>query len=467
MSTDTREERLASRIADLYATDQQFAEAQPSEAISAAIEQPGLRLPQIVQTALDGYADRPALGQRAAQLVTDPHTGHASLELLPRFDTITYREVSQRVGAVVNALTDAVRPGDRVGLLGFTSVDYTTIDLALIALGAVSVPLQTSAPVTQLRPIVAETEPVVIASSVDYLADAVELALAAHSASLLVVFDYHPQVDDQREALAAAKTRLYEAGSTVQVDTLTEVLDRGAKLPAAQPVISADDDPLTLLVYTSGSTGTPKGAMYPERLVANSWRRSVGGTWGDEGAHPSITLNFMPMSHMMGRGVLYGTLGAGGTAYFAAKSDLSTFLEDLALVRPTQFNFVPRIWDMIFNQVQSEVDRRSSGEAEVLAEQRHSLLGGRYVMAMTGSAPISPEMKTFVEDLLDMHLIDGYGSTEAGVVFVDGQVKRPPVIDYKLADVPELGYFHTDRPHPRGELLVKTESLFPGYYKRP
>jgi fatty acid CoA ligase FadD9 len=292
MSTDTREERLASRTADLYATDQQFAEAQPSEAISAAIEQPGLRLPQIVQTVLDGYADRPALGQRAAQLVTDPHTGHASLELLPRFDTITYREVSQRVGAVVNALTDAVRPGDRVGLLGFTSVDYTTIDLALIALGAVSVPLQTSAPVTQLRPIVAETEPVVIASSVDYLADAVELALAAHSASLLVVFDYHPQVDDQREALAAAKTRLYEAGSTVQVDTLTEVLDCGAKLPAAQPVISADDDPLTLLVYTSGSTGTPKGAMYPERLVANSWRRSVGGTWGDEGAHPSITLKF-------------------------------------------------------------------------------------------------------------------------------------------------------------------------------
>ena len=39
--------------------------------------------------------------------------------------------------------------------------------------------------------------------------------------------------------------------------------------------------------------------------------------------------------------------------------------------------------------------------------------------------------------------------------------------DYKLADVPELGYFHTDRPHPRGELLVKIADLFPGYYKRP
>lgn len=41
------------------------------------------------------------------------------------------------------------------------------------------------------------------------------------------------------------------------------------------------------------------------------------------------------------------------------------------------------------------------------------------------------------------------------------------MIDYKLADVPELGYFRTDLPHPRGELLLKTESIIPGYYKRP
>ena len=46
-------------------------------------------------------------------------------------------------------------------------------------------------------------------------------------------------------------------------------------------------------------------------------------------------------------------------------------------------------------------------------------------------------------------------------------MQRPPVIDYKLVDVPELGYFLTDQPHPRGELLVKTESLIPGYFKRP
>ncbi len=469
MSTDTRDERFEHRIADLKASDPQFASAAPDETISAAIEQPGLRLAQIVQTVFDGYADRPALGSRAVELTTDPDTGRTTAELLPHFETITYREVAERVQAVTNALAnDPVRPGDRVALLGFTSVDYTTVDVALIGLGAVSVPLQTSAPVTQLQPIIAETGPIAIASSVDYLADAVELILTGPAPVRLVVFDYRPRVDDHREAVASATARLAEAGSTVRVETLADVMERGAQPPAVKPFISTDKEPLTLLVYTSGSTGTPKGAMYPERLVANSWRRSVRGTWGDEGTHPSITLSFLPMSHMMGRGLLYGTLGAGGTTYFAAKSDLSTFLEDLALVRPTQLSFVPRVWDMVFAEVQSELDRRpEDDESSVMADLRLRLLGGRYVMAMTGSAPMSPEMKSFVESFLDMHLVDGYGSTEAGALFVDGQIRRPPVIDYKLADVPDLGYFHTDRPHPRGELLVKSETLFPGYYKRP
>ena len=230
-------------------------------------------------------------------------------------------------------------------MLGFTSVDYTTVDLALILLGAVAVPLQTSAPVTQLLPIVVETEPSVIASSVDYLADAVELVLTGHVPARLVVFDYHPEVDDQREAVDAARARLAKADRPVIVETLADVLGRG-KTAVAPAIAREEEDPLTLLIYTSGSTGAPKGAMHPERLVANYWRRSTGATWGLRTSEPSITLNFMPMSHVMARSILYGTLGTGGTAYFAAKSDLSTLLEDLALVRPTQLNFVPRIWDI-------------------------------------------------------------------------------------------------------------------------
>ncbi|QZH58903.1 carboxylic acid reductase [Mycolicibacterium farcinogenes] len=466
MTNETREDRLQSRIEHLYDTDAQFAAARPSDAVNAAVAQPDLRLPAVVKAVFAGYADRPALGQRAVEYVTDD-AGRTSAQLLPRFDTITYRQLGDRVQAVTNAWHNhPVKPGDRVAILGFTSVDYTTIDTALIELGAVSVPLQTSAPVTTLRPIVAETEPTVIAASIDFLDDALELVKSGPAPHRLVVFDYRPQVDAQREAFEAAKAAL--AGTDVVVEPLADVLDRGRSLADAPLYTPGQPDPLTMLIYTSGSTGTPKGAMYPESKVSNMWQLATKATWDEnQAALPAITLNFMPMSHVMGRGILIGTLSSGGTAYFAARSDLSTFLEDLALVRPTQLSFVPRIWDMLFQEYQSRLDRSGGSEDEVLAEVREDLLGGRFVSAMTGSAPISAEMKNWVERLLDMHLLEGYGSTEAGSVFVDGHIQRPPVIDYKLVDVPDLGYFRTDRPHPRGELLVKSEQMFPGYYKRP
>ncbi|CAN5420436.1 thioester reductase domain-containing protein [soil metagenome] len=469
-SGQDRETRLLHRIAGLYANDVQFADARPSQAISDAVDRPGARLAEIVETVMTGYADRPALAHRAVAVETDPDTGRRTATLQPHFDTVTYGELWDRANAVTNALLDdQFAVGDRVAVLGFTSVDYTVVDVALVSLGAVAVPLQTSAPVAQLRPIVAETEPVLIASSIDFLDDATELILSGHAPRQLVVFDYHPDVDAHVDALTAAQRRLTQAGSPVAVETLQTVLTRGRELPfTARPDIP-DNDPLSLLIYTSGSTGAPKGAMYPESKAAGMWRASTRAAWNDQReALPAIVLSFMPMSHVMGRGVLYGALATGGTVYFAARSDLSTFLDDLALARPTQLSFVPRIWEMLYNEYQSEVDRRPADNAdEVLADLRQSLLGGRYVTAMTGSAPIAPEMRTWVENLLDMHLVEGYGSTEAGAVFVDGQVRRPPVTDYKLVDVPELGYFHTDRPHPRGELLVKSEQLFPGYYKRP
>ena len=470
MSTAIHDEELDRRVEELVANDPEFAAARPDPAITAALEKPGLRLPQIIRTVLDGYADRPALAQRDVEFVKDAKTGRTSAELLPRFETITYGELGERVSALGRAwLSDSVRPGDRVCVLGFNSVDYATIDMALATIGAVSVPLQTSAAITSLQPIVAETEPSLIASSVNQLTDAVELILSGdHVPGKLVVFDYQPEVDDQREAMDSAATRL--ADTDVVVEALADVLRRGKDLPAvAEP--ETDEDSLALLIYTSGSTGAPKGAMYPQSNVGKMWRRGSKNWFGESAA--SITLNFMPMSHVMGRGILYGTLGNGGTAYFAARSDLSTLLEDLELARPTELNFVPRIWETLFGEFQRQVQRRLADggdrevvEAAVLEEQRQYLLGGRFIFAMTGSAPTSPELKKWAESLLQMHLMDGYGSTEAGMVLFDGEIQRPPVIDYKLVDVPDLGYFSTDRPHPRGELLLRTQNMFPGYYKR-
>ncbi|HET7666565.1 MAG TPA: carboxylic acid reductase [Mycobacterium sp.] len=467
-SANTRDTRRQRRFDELTSTDPQLVAARPDRAISAAIAGRDLLIADVVRTVMDGYADRPALGQRAVEFVTDA-TGRTVAELQPRFDTLTYRETWTRAQGLADALAgNPVRPGDCVATLGFNSADYAVVDMALSLAGAVAVPLQTSAPVQQLQPILVETKPVAILSSVDHLSDAVELALTAHTPERLVVFDYHPQVDDHREAVDAAAARL--ADRHVTVEALDDVVRRA---PAHTGVPRGDSDALRLLIYTSGSTGAPKGAMYTDRLMVTCWRGWLSPDWDTEGKFPTITLNFMPISHIMGRVILYSTLSTGGTAYFTARSDLSTLLEDFALVRPTKLELVPRIWEMLFQEVQSEVDQRwtdgdrETVERQVMAELRDNLIGGRQFSALTGSAPISAELRSWVEEFLDIHLTEGYGSTEDGMILVDGQIQRPPVTDYKLIDVPDLGYYGTDRPHPRGELLVKSPNLIPGYYKRP
>ncbi|BCZ24542.1 carboxylic acid reductase [Mycobacterium senriense] len=466
-------ERLARRRERLYADDEQFRDTKPDDEIAAAARAPGLRIAEVMATVLQGYAARPALAQRAREIVTDPATGRSLLHFLPRFETITYADLWARVQATAadwhHHERHPVRAGDFVCVLGFASIDYTAIECACIHLGAVVVPLQTSAPAAQHAPIIAETRPRILAVGIDNLASAVEATLAGTAPDRLIVFDYEPRDDDQRAGFEAAVARLSEAGSALTIETIGAAATHGAVLPPAPLHVAVEgEDPLAWVFYTSGSTGTPKGAMFTESLCI--------GTWLAQSDQPVITLSYMPMSHLIGYGYVILTLANGGTSYFAAKSDLSTLFEDLALVRPTSMSLVPRVCEMFFHHYQRELDRAlmagadpDAAGAQITTAIREEILGGRVLAVGCGSAALSPEIKEFMEEVLDQHLLIGYSSTEiaGGMIVADEHVLRPPVIGYKLLDVPELGYFTTDKPYPRGELAVKSARFMAGYYNRP
>ncbi|HEX4376170.1 MAG TPA: carboxylic acid reductase [Steroidobacteraceae bacterium] len=464
----------AARIENLSREDAQFRASFALDSVIKAKRQPGLRLAQVVELVMEGYADRPALGQRSRSLVTDPATGRKTLQLLPHFDTISYRDLWTRARAVAAEWhRNAIQPlgaGDFVCILDFTSPDYAALILACIHLGAVIVPLQTSAPSRQHADIIAETGPPILAAGIDYLDAAVDAILAGTAVKRLVVMSYDTRDDDHRDRLDNARRRLSTAGRPIDLDPIDAIADRGASLPAAPLYVPKEDEnPLSWLFYTSGSTGTPKGAMFTERLVI--------GTWLSEMPLPAITLSFMPMAHLVGNGYMLLALASGGTSYCAPKSDLSTLFEDLSLARPTMASIVPRVCELLHHHFLGEVDRRMNGsaadpktvEAELKREMREKLLGGRLLSVGCGSASLAPETYAFMESMLDMHMPIGYSSTEiaGGTVLVDWKIQRPPVVGYKLADVPELGYFNTDKPHPRGELLVKSDRKMAGYYKRP
>jgi fatty acid CoA ligase FadD9 len=472
-SSDTRAERRARRIAQLYASDPQFQAAEPIPDVIDAARRPGLRLPEVIETLVAGYADRPALGQRARELVLDPATGRTVTRLLPTFETISYGDLWTRVRAVAAAWrrdeTSPVNPGDFVATIGFAGPSYLTVELACAYLGLVSVPLQHSAPPSVLKPIIDEIEPRVLAAGAAYLDLAVESVLQSASLRHLVVFDYQPQVDEHRENLERARKRLHDAGVPVVVSTLDGVIQRGRELPP-EPLYADDTDQrLAMILYTSGSTGAPKGAMLTERTLARIYTSSLFET-----EHPVFNVNFMPLNHIAGRMPLAAAFLTGGTSYFVAESDLSTLFDDWALVRPTDLLLVPRVVEMLFQHYRSTVDRISlegadiaDAEHEAAIELRDQELGGRVLRTSVSTAPLAGELRAFLESCLDVRVGDLYGLTEVVPVTRDGIIVRPSVIDYKLIDVPELGYFTTDKPYPRGELLVKSENSTPGYYKRP
>ncbi|MGW4242867.1 carboxylic acid reductase, partial [Nocardia sp. NPDC004722] len=461
---------IAKRFERLMA-DEQVRVAMPIAEVGEAARHPGLGLAQVAATLMEGYAERPAIGERATEIVLDAD-GRRVRRLLPAYRTISYGELWSRAGHLAAGLhhdeRNPVRAGDFLAVLGFASGDFAAVELAAIRLGLVAVPLQSSATAAQWHSILTETGARTLAVSLELLEPALDCVLDGTPVTSLVVFDFEPEDDRQAEVFAAASRRAEQSG-TVTVESLAAVADRGAALPEVPLHVPADEDELALLIYTSGSTGTPKGAMYPHRLLAGMWQ---GPT-----VIPAPVLNFcyMPLSHVAGRMVLTGTYSRGGTAYFAASSDMSTLFEDIALVRPTELFFVPRVCDMIFQRYQSDTARRraageSAEDADIAVKNalREDFLGGRLARVMVGSAPISAEMKEFMNSVLGQPVIDGYGSTEAGGgILIDNEIRRPPVLDYRLEDVPELGYFSTDKPHPRGELLVKSMMQIPGYFKRP
>ncbi|MFW0788228.1 carboxylic acid reductase [Gordonia sp. CPCC 205333] len=408
---------------------------------------------ELVRVLAEAYGDRPALGWRRA--------GEPASSWL----TLTYRDLAEHVAVAAELLQSSagVAENDRVATVGFTSAEYTIASLSIGTLGALEVPLQNGGSVDVWTAILAETDCAAAVVAADQLPSIVRIVESGAYVGLrhVVLFDVDSRngtaaVDDARRRLAATDTSLH----------ILDLDATPAGQPAEFPQPSTDPNRIALLIYTSGSTGTPKGAMYTETSVTRLFQSGLSGLGAGTDGHGWITLNFMPMSHVMGRSTLSQTLGNGGTAYFTPRADLSELLADLAAVQPTDLQFVPRIWDMLYQEYVRLTDQGISAH-DAQARMREHYFGSRTATAITGSAPISDEVRRFVEAMLPVPLIEGYGSTEVAGVSIDGHIQRPPVVGYKLIDVPELGYLSTDQPHPRGELLVKTDHIFAGYYNRP
>lgn len=461
-----RLERALTRLKSTSRRDPATRRWAPLPAVIEQLQDDQLAAIEVFERACAAYAGRPALGERAFAL--EPGAAGRTARFLPEFHTISYatawrRTVELATGLVRDRRT-ALRPGEVAGIIGFGSVDYVLADLACLYAGVASAVLQMSMPAEDLTHIINEGRFAGIICTREGLAGLLAVLPSCRTVRSVVVMDLHEGAD--RETADLERVR---ASAALPVLTLAETEAQGrAGAPLAPWLPARGTDPLATLMYTSGSTGFPKGALLTQSLWRSHWQLRA---LAQVARFPSINLNFYPLSHAMGRNTVLRTLMLGGVTHFTLASDMSTLFEDIRLVRPTFLNLVPRISEMIHQAWLGERQRLElTGLARLAAEERlrpawRGFLGDRLCAAVIGSAPTAPEITHWLGDCFEIPVYDGYGSTEAGILSVDGVINRPTVSDYRLVEVPELGYRLSDQPFPRGELVVKTRQCIPGFFQ--
>ncbi|XP_073800741.1 long-chain-fatty-acid--CoA ligase 1a isoform X3 [Danio rerio] len=209
-----------------------------------------------------------------------------------------------------------------------------------------------------------------------------------------------------------------------------------------------------------------------------------------------IHISYLPLAHMFER-VVEGVLLCHGAKIGYFQGDIRLLMDDLKNLKPTIFPVVPRLlnrmFDKIFGQantplkrwlldfatsrkeaeLKSGVVRKDSMWDKLIFSKVQASLGGRVRLMITGAAPVSPTVLTFLRAALGCQFYEGYGQTEctAGCTmslpgdWTAGHVGAPlPCNFVKLVDVAEMNYFAANG---EGEVCVKGPNVFQGYLKDP
>uniref|UniRef100_A0A8C2DPM8 Arachidonate--CoA ligase n=1 Tax=Cyprinus carpio TaxID=7962 RepID=A0A8C2DPM8_CYPCA len=209
-----------------------------------------------------------------------------------------------------------------------------------------------------------------------------------------------------------------------------------------------------------------------------------------------IHISYLPLAHMFER-VVEGVLLVHGARIGYFQGDIRLLMDDLKTLKPTIFPVVPRLlnrmFDKIFGQantplkrwlldfatsrkeaeLKSGVVRKDSMWDKLIFSKVQASLGGRVRLMITGAAPVSPTVLTFLRAALGCQFYEGYGQTEctAGCTmslpgdWTAGHVGAPlPCNFVKLVDVAEMNYFAANG---EGEVCVKGSNVFQGYLKDP
>jgi len=391
-------------------------------------------------------------------------------------------EVRDSVESIAAALIElGIQPGDHVGILSENRPEWAFADLAILASGAVTVPIYATLPAKQIEYIINDSEMVCLFVSITaQLTKILEIRKAIPKVRNIILFDSPLEMTDD---LIPLKEMIRAGGVHLKKDP--ELVQR--RVAAIKP------DDVFSIIYTSGTTGEPKGVMLTHRnIVSNIEALNHSGF---QFVREDLSLSFLPLSHILERMVGYYALLYFGCSIAYAES-LEKLPQNLQEVQPTVLIAVPRVFEKFYGRVMENIAQEKGFKKKLglwalkiaaeYAETRlndkapSALLSSKYLMADRlvlkkirarlggrlrilgcGGAALPKQLAHFFYGI-GLTILEGYGLTETSPII---SFNRPGAFKFGTVGHPIQGV--EVKIAEDGEILSRGPHIMKGYYKKP
>lgn len=401
---------------------------------------------QFVETA-QKFAKRPALKFKY-------HGAYLSL---------SFADLQKQVETMAKGLQElGVAPDDKVAILSENRTEWVRADLAILTIGAITVPVHTTLSPTIIKHVLNDSgSRVILVSNQEQF-----------NKLMLVV----EELFDLRIIIYINLDQIPENNFTdKKLISLAELMEQGKNSNKSLPPGPKPED-IASIIYTSGTTALPKGVMLTHQNFMTNAQAAVAAVSVDE--HDTL-LSFLPLTHVLERTVgYYAPLVCRGSCIAYAES-IKTLQQNLKEIKPTILVSVPRIFERIHEGIWEKVKQGSKLKHQIFVwalkqepktwqhyladffvfKKIRASLGGHFRFTISGGATLNSKLAKFFARL-GIKIIEGYGLTETSPII---SVNR--LANIKFGTVGQALEGVEVKIAPDKEILVRGENIMKGYYK--